>query len=199
MPRLNDTNRSVLRLEDDDMMPDKPTLLINKATELFAQRGYNAVGIDRIIAEAGVAKMTLYKYFPSKNDLILAVLKERDQAFRASLMAYVDQQTTLTNKIRAVFIWHNEWFKRDDFFGCMFINVAAEFHDHKTAIHQQAAQHKQDIITYLETLLVETYPASAHKLALHLSLLLDGAIVAAQVIGNPTAATDAWEAAKCLL
>jgi 8-oxo-dGTP pyrophosphatase MutT (NUDIX family) len=143
--------------------------------------------------------MTLYKYFPSKNDLILAVLQERDQVFRASLMAYVEQHLTLVDKIKAVFVWHQEWFNREDFSGCLFINAAAEFHDHKAAIHQLAAQHKQLIIAYLETLLVEAYPASAQPLALQLSLLLDGAIVAAQVSGHSHAAMVAWEVAEQLI
>ena len=181
------------------MMSDKQKILLETATALFAERGYTAIGVDRIIAEAGVAKMTLYKYFPSKGDLILAVLQARDHAFRASLAAYVEQHTALVDKIKAVFTWHGQWFQQQDFFGCMFINAAAEFHDHKNAVHQLAAQHKQLIIAYLEELLRAAYPLSAKKLAVQMAMLLDGAIIAAQVADNPNAASDAWEAAEQLL
>lgn len=181
------------------MMMDKQKTLVETATALFAAGGYTAIGIDRIIAEAGVAKMTLYKYFPSKADLILAVLRERDRVFRESLAAHVEQHTALTDQIKAVFTWHGLWFQQAGFFGCMFINAAAEFHDHKDAVHQLAAQHKQLIIAYLEDLLRAAYPLSAKKLAVQMAMLLDGAIIAAQVADNPNAASDAWEAAEQLL
>lgn len=96
-------------------MSNKRADLIAKATELFAQGGYTAIGIDRIIAEAGVAKMTMYKHFPSKQHLILAVLKQRDEAFRASLMAYAEQYNAPLNKLKAVFEWHHEWFGKQIF------------------------------------------------------------------------------------
>ena len=69
-------------------MVDKREVLVQTAMKLFAQGGYTGVGIDRIIAEAGIAKMTLYKYFPSKQDLIMEVLTQRDLFFRTSLMNY---------------------------------------------------------------------------------------------------------------
>ncbi len=181
------------------MMRNKKNTLLDKATELFAQGGYTAVGIDRIIAEAGVAKMTMYKHFPSKQHLILAVLQERDHTFRASLKSYVEQYNTPLEKVRAVFAWHGEWFQRPDFSGCMFINASAEFHDSTTEIHQAAAHHKQLLIRYLETLLHETYPSTAKQLAKQLSILLDGAIVAAHVTGNRNAAVDAWEIAALFI
>lgn len=181
------------------MISEKKRILVEKATELFAEGGYTAVGIDRIIAESGVAKMTMYKYFPSKNSLILEVLKERDSAFRSSLMAYVEQHDTVSEKIKAVFTWHNTWFNEKSFFGCMFINASAEFHDHKDEIHKIAAEHKKLIITYLETLLLEEYPVSARKLAIQINILIDGAIVAAHVAENQDAAKDALEAAESLL
>lgn len=180
-------------------MSNKRADLIAKATELFAQGGYTAIGIDRIIAEAGVAKMTMYKHFPSKQHLILAVLKQRDEAFRASLMAYAEQYNAPLNKLKAVFEWHHEWFGEADFSGCMFINASAEFQDASTDIHQAAARHKQLLTDYLESLLIELHPSSAKKLAVQLNLLLDGAIVAAQVTGNCNAAKEAWEIAECLL
>lgn len=180
-------------------MLSKQELLVNKAMELFAEGGYNAVGIDKIIAEAGVAKMTMYKYFPSKNDLIVAVLRERDRTFRLSLMTYVNLYDAFSEKIKAIFVWHDTWFKRDDFNGCMFINASAEFHDCNDDIHKISAEHKHLIEAYIESILVNISPPKAKKLATQIAMLLDGAIVAAHVTGNPSAAMDAWEAAQALL
>ena len=180
-------------------MQDKRAVLVTTATELFAQGGYTAVGIDRIIAEAGIAKMTLYKYFKSKSDLILEVLTQRDLFFRTSLMAYVDQQQGAPEKIRALFVWHEQWFRRKDFNGCMFINAAAEFHDRKNPVHKISALHKQLIIDYIASLLAETQGARAPRLAAQIGMLLDGAIDAAHIAGNPDAAMQAWEVAQGLL
>ncbi len=180
-------------------MADKREMLVSKAMTLFAQGGYTAVGIDRIVAEAGVAKMTLYKYFPSKTDLILEVLARRDDYFRSSLMAAVDQKRTIATKIQALFMWHEAWFRRADFNGCMFINAAAEFHERDNPIHQVAARHKQLIVEYIENILKEEYGARARKLARQINLLLDGAIDAAHVAGDKHAAADAWDIARRLL
>jgi len=122
-------------------MADKRELLVNKAMELFARGGYTAVGIDRILAEAGVAKMTLYKYFPSKSDLILEVLTRRDDYFRTSLMAAADAKKTTLIKTQALFTWHDEQCNREEFYDCMIINAAAEFNDCHSQIHQMAGRH----------------------------------------------------------
>jgi AcrR family transcriptional regulator len=168
-------------------MVDKREVLVQTAMKLFAQGGYTGVGIDRIIAEAGIAKMTLYKYFPSKQDLIMEVLTQRDLFFRTSLMNYVNQQEGLAQKILALFTWHDQWFKRKDFNGC------------KNPIHQISALHKNLIIDYIQSLLIETHGAQAAKLATQINILLDGAIDAAHLTGNPDAAMQAWEVAQYLI
>jgi AcrR family transcriptional regulator len=181
------------------MRSKKRELLVSMAMELFSEGGYTAVGIDSILARSGVAKMTLYKYFPSKNDLILEVLKKRDEYFRTSLMAAIDSKKTTMGKIHAIFNWHDEWFNRKDFNGCMFINAAAEFHERDNSIHAIAAEHKKMIIQHIEKVLKEDYGSRSCKLARQINFLLDGAIDAAYVIGSNNSIVDAWDAAKCLL
>ena len=173
--------------------------LVDTATRLFAQYGYTAVGIDRIIAEAGVAKMTLYKHFASKQDLIVAVLKQRDQQFMQSLQTYVLQYTELELQIKAIFDWHQQWFQQADFYGCMFINAAAEFHNGQSEIQTINCAHKQAIKDWLQNLLAAKYVETAADLALQLSLLLDGAIVAAQTMQNTNAIVIAYQTAQLLL
>jgi AcrR family transcriptional regulator len=93
--------------------------ILETADRLFYQDGLRAVGIDRIIAEAEVAKMSLYKHFPSKDDLILAVLKYREQGvlefFRSAMERHGKKAK---NPLRAFFVALKEWFETPGFRGC---------------------------------------------------------------------------------
>ena len=104
--------------------------ILETADRLFYQEGVRAVGIDRIIAEAGVAKMTLYTHFPSKDDLILAVLKYREQGvlefFRSAMERHGKKAK---NPLRAFFAALKEWFETPGFRGCAFQNAAVELAD----------------------------------------------------------------------
>ncbi len=181
-------------------MSEKHITILNTAMKLFAAYGYHAVGIDRIIAESGVAKMTMYKYFPTKTSLILDVLKERDRRFRDSLFAFADGFEPPTEKLQAVFTWHDRWLNEPSFNGCMFINAAAEYPDIHDEVHRIAIAHKQAIQDYLQAIVAKPLKKlRAQQLAAQLSQLLDGAIVAAQVMGDNNAALTAWRTASILL
>ncbi|WP_232457870.1 TetR/AcrR family transcriptional regulator [Burkholderia ubonensis] len=174
--------------------------VVDTATRLFAQYGYQAVGIDRIIAESGVAKMTMYKYFPSKNDLIIEVLRQREADVAEDLLAFVNSKEGTVERVRAVFEWHDRWIKGGGFSGCMFINAATEHAGLEGRVLQASSEQKHRFITFFEQLLIPIVgarraPGDARKLM----ILLDGAIVAAQVYGNTDAAVDAWEVAKQVL
>ncbi|MDR2091977.1 MAG: TetR/AcrR family transcriptional regulator [Azoarcus sp.] len=182
-------------------MNDKRQIILNTALTLFRAHGYRAIGIDRILAESGVAKMTMYKYFPSKDALIHAVLEERDRDFRQSLEVFVDAFAAPDEKLRAIFLWHERWFKSDDFNGCMFINAAAEFPDPAHPARQAVIEHKSRIQAFATSLL-RTWPTgeeTSKQLAAQFSMLLDGAIVSAQMTGDTTAARLAWQSATTLL
>src|SRR3954470_22982183 len=94
----------------------KRDLLMDTARRLFYRDGYRAVGIDTILAEAGVAKMTLYNHFASKEELIIAVLEQRDREFRESILATVNATGSNPEKrLLAVFDWLEGWFGSEDF------------------------------------------------------------------------------------
>jgi AcrR family transcriptional regulator len=174
--------------------------LIDTATELFAKEGYHAVGVDRIIMESGVAKMTLYNHFASKSDLVLAVLKQREESAAESLRAYVNRHEQALARIRAVFLWHEAWFREATFCGCMFINAASEFPDHGDAIHRASAVQKQHVTMLLGELLADLFePPVAARLAAQLLILVDGATVTAQISGNSDSAMMAWDMARQLI
>ncbi|MAS43109.1 MAG: TetR family transcriptional regulator [Rhodobacteraceae bacterium] len=179
--------------------------LIETALRMFYAGGFNATGIDRILAESGVAKMTLYKHFRSKDELILAALHRRDEQFRNWLMGEMerashDPAARLLAMFDALAIWfRGEAFKGMGFSGCAFINAASEFAAPDHPAHRAAAEHKLRIVDYLERLATEAGAADPRALAEALALLKEGAIATAQVRGMPEAAATARRIAEGLI
>lgn len=188
-------------LPETPVRVDRRAHLVDTALRLFAAGGYHGVGIDTILAAAGVAKKTLYSHFPSKTELIAEVLRERDRRFRASLEASVAERDAPLERLQAVFEWHARWFAEPDFAGCMFLNVAAEFHAAEAGLAQIAQDHKQALERFLAGLLAPLSGAEAAPArAAELNLLLDGAIGVALVSGDgAAAAARAWGMARRLL
>jgi AcrR family transcriptional regulator len=176
------------------------TLLVETALRLFYRHGFHATGIDRLLAEAGIAKMTLYKHFGSKDALILACIAERDRVFRAWFEAELDRRAkTPRDRLLAVFDILETWFKSRDFYGCFFINAAAEHAPADDPVHVAAAEHKREVARILERIAHEAGARDAGLLARQIHLLMEGATVVAQVAGGNRAAPDARKAAATLI
>lgn len=174
--------------------------LVATAVELFRRNGYHATGIDRILAESGCAKMTLYKHFKSKDELILAALRRQDEQFRNTLMRDVERRaSTPRERLLAVFDALGACIAEPDFSGCMFVHAAGEFAAPDDPIHAAAAEHKRLIRGYLTGLAGQAGAHDAAALARSLMLLIEGAVAMAHVAGNETAAADAREAARVLI
>ena len=174
--------------------------ILDTADRLFYQEGVRAVGIDRIIAEAGVAKMTLYTHFPSKDDLIVAVLQYREgqvlEFFRASMERHGKRAK---GKLRAFFAALKEWFESPGFRGCAFQNAAVELADPAHAGTQFVRDHKRRFTEILRGFVEESVGRSAAKLVPTIALLVEGAIVTAVISGTPDAAEVARDAAQKLV
>ena len=182
------------------MASRKRDLLVDTALELFYQDGFHATGIDRILETAGVARMTLYNHFKSKDELIVAVLRRRDEKFRNWFMRTVERLASKPeDRLLAVYDALKEWFSSKDFCGCMFINASAEFGNPEDPIHRVAAEHKQLIRRYLGEIANETRITEPEALADELMLLMEGAIVMAHVAGDENAAVRAKQGAQKLL
>ena len=174
--------------------------LVDTALRLFCENGFHATGIDRILAAAGVAKMTLYKHFKSKDELILATLRRRDEQFRNWFMRAVERRAkTPRARLRAIFDVLEDWFRGESFTGCTFINASAEFADHDDPIHAAAAEHKRLVQAYVRDLAAAAGAADPDALAGELMLLMEGAIVLAHVAGQTDAAGQAGRTADKLL
>lgn len=181
-------------------MSEKKKALIETATRLFSQFGFHAVGIDRIIAESRVAKMTMYKHFPSKSRLVVEVLNEQGAAFAAGIAAAVAAHTDALDKLHAVFQWHDIRFRSEAFTGSMLIHAAAEFHAEENDILSASQAQRDAFVDSLRRILDERFDGeTAERLARRCALLLDGATLARQLSGHVDAACDAWEIAQALL
>jgi len=181
-------------------MEDKRKAVLDTATDLFSENGYHAVGIDRIIAESGVAKMTMYRHFPSKSSLVTEVLKERTRSCEQSLSEFVSGIEDPFSQLKAVFRWHDQWFRSPSFTGCMFAHAASEFNDKASEIHQVSVDQKNQLMAFLREILKQMVPTrKATELARVFIMLLDGATLMAQICDRKNAANDAWSAAQVLL
>ncbi len=96
------------------------TSLVEAALRLFDRHGFHGVAIDRILAEAGVAKMTLYHHFPSKDALVLAALERRDRDFRASFLAAVSLGAAPRTRLLSMFDSLELWIRDPAFHGSLF-------------------------------------------------------------------------------
>lgn len=173
--------------------------LVSVAIALFRQHGFHATGIDKILAESGVAKNTLYRHFKSKDELILASMRKQDEEFRNWLMREVERRENAIDRLLAVFDVYEQWSKTPVFFGCMFINASAEFSDRDSPIHAFCAEHKRLVIKYIQDLAEAADVRSSEHLAAYWMLLLDGATVSAQVTDNALSFQQAKLMAKSLL
>jgi AcrR family transcriptional regulator len=174
--------------------------ILETADRLFYQDGIRAVGIDRIIAEAGVAKMSLYKHFPSKDDLILAVLKYREESvlgFFRSAMARHGKKAR--SPLRAFFAALKDFFESPGFRGCPFQNAAVELADPTHPGTEFVRGHKQRFSVFLRGLVEETVDKAAAKVAPAVTILVEGVLVTAVIQGNPDAADVARDAALKLV
>ena len=181
-------------------MPEGRDRILDTAYALFSAHGTRAVGVDRIIAEAGTAKMTLYRNFASKDDLIVAFLAAREQRWtRGWLQAEVERRaTTPRARLLAIFDVFGEWFAREDFEGCSFINVMLELSDREDPGRLASVQHLSVIREFLAGLAAEAGVEDAAGFAHQWHILMKGSIVAAAE-GDVGAAARAQEMGALLL
>ena len=155
--------------------------ILETAYELFSRHGVRAIGVDRIVAESGVAKMSLYRNFQSKDELVLAFLDARAERWtREWLVAEVMRRADGgAERLLAIFDVFGEWFQRDDFEGCSFINVLLEFSDSESSARQASVGYLEDIRGVLRDFAAQAGAADPDALARTWHILMKGSIVSA--------------------
>jgi len=181
------------------MSSDRRAVLIDTAIRLFLRDGFHATGIDKILAESGVAKMTLYKHFGSKDDLIAAVIEHCDETHRPWVIAETEKRAkTPRRRLLALFDVYTEWLT-NDFGGCVFIKAIAEYGALDSPLHRAAKRHKDAIRSYVRGLAEEAGARHPEELSRQISMLLEGSLVAAMTSGELDAAKVAKKVAETLL
>ncbi|MGF7162973.1 AcrR family transcriptional regulator [Rhodoligotrophos appendicifer] len=179
---------------------EKRQHIVETAYRLFKRNGFHATGIDKIIVEAEVAKMTMYRHFPSKDGLIVKVLDWRAERFKRQLDRLSEAAMTPHEKITAIFDWHERWFDSPDFHGCLFQHALAEFGEPAHAVFEAVARQKHDLQQRLRDILAQSLPGDrAEHVATTLFMLIEGATVLAHMGQGKTAIVSAREAAADVL
>ena len=174
--------------------------ILATAYHLFCRHGIRAVGIDLILAESGVAKMSIYRHFRSKDALVLAVLERRESSWSQDwLQAEVNRRaSTGDERLLAIFDVLDEWFRRRDFEGCFFVKVLLEFDDRKHPLHKASREHLANVRSYVRSLAADAGIGDPAALARQWQILMEGAIIAA-IEGDRAAAKQARVIAELVL
>ena len=169
--------------------------ILDTACTLFYERGVRAVGVDLVVAEAGVAKTSLYRHFRTKDDLIAAFLAREDADFWGTWDGVAEQHSAdPAAELDAQLGWIGERVGRPHYRGCPQINVAAEFPELDHPARKVATAHKRLMRARLKAIAERLGVARPDELAGQLSLLINGAFVSAQVF-EPGEATALLRAA----
>ncbi|WP_434131860.1 TetR/AcrR family transcriptional regulator [Methylocaldum sp. GT1BB] len=175
------------------LTPSARDRILETAQRLFYRHGIRAVGVDRIIAESGVAKMSFYRHFPSKKDLVIAFLERRHRFWMDWVTRRVRElaESRTSPSLGIIADALKEWFSEPDFRGCAFINTVAELSDDSAEERRIAADHKRELRDFVRTMIPERPGRSANDAAELALLIIDGAIVRAQMTGNAEVAEEA--------
>lgn len=177
---------------------DARTRIVDSAYELFSRHGVRGIGIDRVVEDARVAKMTLYRYFPSKDDLVLAFLRERERRWTHDWLQQTIEGVAPkpADCTLALFDALDEWFHRPDYEGCAFVRTLHEFSRgplHDETVHQMGVVRK-----ILETHAGQAGVEDAEAFSFKIQALMNGAMVGA-LSGDLQAARRGREIASLLL
>ncbi|NUN99387.1 MAG: TetR/AcrR family transcriptional regulator [Saprospiraceae bacterium] len=169
------------------------------AARLFYQNGYRAIGVDTLAAESGIGKMTLYRHYPSKDDLIVAYLRDSNEIFWRNFEEITKDAPTPREKLLAFFQGLQEYVSAPACYGCPFLNVATEYPETDYPGHQVAIEHKQSVRARFRQLAKDTGAKKPDVLADQLFLLMDGAYMASRMFGAENPAAHLAEAARILI
>jgi AcrR family transcriptional regulator len=183
----------------DRAEPPARERMLDAAFRLFYAHGPRGVGVDTIIAESGVAKATLYKHFPRKDDLILAYLDKVDQAWFGQLRAAAraageEPREQLVGMFDALATAS----RRDGYHGCAFINTAAES-DPGGDVHARTVEHKHVVRAWITDLARRAGAGDPDLLARQLTMLIDGGLAAGVLDADPGTPAAARAAARALV
>ena len=181
----NSMAKTRIKAKHDEGKPVLREQILDTADELFYREGIRATGVDTIIAKSGVAKTTLYRYFPSKDHLVVAYLERRNQRFWELMEAEMALHPKIPREqLLAVFKWLDGLLVKPDCLGCPFLIATAEFVDLNYPGHQVAIKHKEAVRSRLIQLAQQAGASNPRELSANLLLLMDGAFAQRRLFGT---------------
>jgi AcrR family transcriptional regulator len=147
---------------------------VDIAADLFYRNGIHAIGVDEVVRQAGMAKASLYRWFPSKDDRVLAVLQRRDENFWAALDATTSQYVDPLDELNAQLAWIQDLATREGYRGCAFVNAAAEFGSAQPGgIQERCLKHEEELRRRLRLLTAQLDTTDSDGLAdcLHIAIM----------------------------
>jgi AcrR family transcriptional regulator len=197
MPTPRNPARRAKRVRSSDGPRER---LLAAADDLFYRRGIRNVGIDEIIAAAGVAKASLYHHFASKDELITEYVQRRGDEWWSWFRRTVDAQaSTAAERLMTVFDVLRNWLENREFRGCALQNACVQLGEPSHAAHRVAVTGKHQVREYFAELAREAGKQEPEQLAEQLALLFEGAVITARLEGTSAPAAAARSAATVLL
>lgn len=174
--------------------------LLRVAVDLFNEHGFHATGVDLIMTAAKMSKKTIYSYYRSKGELILAALRYHDGVFRNDFMSQVERKSPdPMGRLLAIFDTAEGWFCSPTFYGCIFVNAAGEFPEADSPIRQVCRDFKRMMLAFIRDQCRQIAVDEPDRLAAQLAMVFEGAIVTAQVSGAAAAVDTAHATARTLI
>lgn len=180
-------------------IPPKRDLILDCARQLFAREGFHATGVDRILDQAGVAKMTLYNHFGSKEQLIVEVVDQASLQLVGLMDSWTNASEDPFEQVILLFEGLAGWFDSPDRCGCLIQAAAAEFSDPDSPVGQAILRHQERVQAFLTKITRATECPDASGLAARIGLLFAGAMSAARICRCREPADEAKKAAAILL
>lgn len=182
------------------MSASKRDELVQGALRAFYAGGFHAIGMDRLAKETGVSKTAIYKHFRTKEELILATLRLRDEQFRNWLYRRVEALAdNPRDQLLAIFDALEEWFLEDGFKSCMFVKASSEYLDRDDPIHVISAEHKRMLRSYFTELARRAGAQEPDELGKQILVIKEGAIVLAHLLSPSEIAADARATARVVI
>lgn len=166
--------------------------IITTATSLFNQKSYTSVGVDKIIAESNVAKMTFYKYFSSKENLIEECLHERNLEIQSSILEKINNINNPLIRLKSIFTWYIDWINTDDFNGCLFKKATIEVLQLYPSIKDQVNEYREWIYQLVFSTCVELEIKDAHTLTSLFLNIVDGIIIDGTINKSKINSEQTW-------
>ncbi|MFJ7809786.1 TetR/AcrR family transcriptional regulator [Pseudomonas asiatica] len=173
--------------------------LLKIGEDLIYRGGIGATGMDLLVKTSGVARKSIYRYFGTKEALVVEILKRRDRNWMRWFESEVNKADSPAEKLLRIFDVLCDWFTSENFRGCAFINTAGETGDPEDPVRLVDKEHKEKLKVFLFSICEEYGTADPEALARQFLILIDGAITVAHLLGDNRSAVDAKTIAQQLL